>query len=168
MSGYAVSGRRQGTTNPSDVCGECADRLFQVRRFPWSQARNLGTVHPSRKFRRFRILHLPPRRSCGPAVIGSNRPNTGVLRITRGSSAMTCSSAAVVRVNAASMRDRVPLAVLTPAGPWTFPVQSFRIEVPCDNSCDNSWPNGGIHGHSGSVNGRIVSVRKTQNRRSSL
>ena len=45
-------------------------------------------------------------------------------------------------------------AVRRPAGHWTSRRKSFRIEAPCDNSCDNSWPKGRIHGHSRSVNGR--------------
>ena len=36
----------------------------------------------------------------------------------------------------------------------------------CDNSCDNSWPTGGIHGHSWSVNGRERGPPERQNRRS--
>ena len=51
-------------------------------------------------------------------------------------------------------------------GTLGFRLQSFRIEVPCDNSCDNSWPNGGIHGHSWSVSASAVDYWKTQSRRS--
>ena len=53
-------------------------------------------------------------------------------------------------------------------GTLCFRLQSFRIEVPCDNSCDNSWPIGGIHGHSWSVSGSVADHWKSQSRRSSL
>jgi len=45
----------------SAVCGEYARKLLRVRRFRWSQACSLGTVYPSRKLPKVRILHLPPR-----------------------------------------------------------------------------------------------------------
>jgi hypothetical protein len=66
----------------------------------------------------------------------------------------------------ASMGIRVQLAVCIHTGPWTSPSQSFRIDVPCDNSCDNSWPIGGNHGESRSVTGADVSRPETQTRRS--
>ena len=53
-------------------------------------------------------------------------------------------------------------------GTFGHSLQKFRIEVPCDNSCDNSWPNGGIHGHSWSVSASATDHWKTQSRRSSL
>jgi hypothetical protein len=57
-------------------------------------------------------------------------------------------------------------AVGRPARPWTSTSQSFRIEVPCDISCDNSWPFGGNHGQSWLVTRPEVSPAEAQIRRS--
>ena len=46
-----------------------------------------------------------------------------------------------------------------------YRLQSFRIEVPCDNSCYNSWSIGCSHGHSRSVNGMRRGLPEIQNRR---
>ena len=51
-------------------------------------------------------------------------------------------------------------------GRWASRPKSFRIEVPCDNSCDNSWPFGRYHGHSRSVEQWERSPPERQNRRS--
>jgi hypothetical protein len=67
-------------------------------------------------------------------------------------------------------RAQVPtsrrLAVCRPAEPWALRLQSFWIEVPCDNSCHNSWPTWGNHGESRSVTRADASRRGTQTRRS--
>jgi len=44
-------------------------------------------------------------------------------------------------------------------------LQSFWIEVPCDNSCDNSWPIGGNHGESRSVTRADAGPSEAQTRR---
>ena len=40
--------------------------------------------------------------------------------------------------------------------------------ISCDNSCDNSWPIGRIHGHSRSVDGGVLGSRDRQNRNSEV
>jgi hypothetical protein len=157
-----VSGRRQGTTNPSDVCWECANKLLQVRRFPWSQARNLGTVIRRESFEGSN----PSPATTSSVWSGCDRVKPAEYGRSSGSYRNVRLFGSLVRANAAWMRIRVPLAVPTPAGPWTSPVLSFRIEVPCDNSCDNSWPIGGNHGESRSVTKTDASRSEAQTRRS--
>jgi hypothetical protein len=45
------------------------------------------------------------------------------------------------------------------------PERFFRIEVPCDISCDNSWSIGGNHGESRSVIGAEAGPSEAQTRR---
>jgi hypothetical protein len=49
---------------------------------------------------------------------------------------------------------------------WRFGRKSLRIDVPCDNSCDNSLPPRRMHGHSWSFNGRAPGPPDRQSRRS--
>jgi len=136
-------------------------------RFPWSQVHNLGNAISSQKLRRFvstvRILHPPRHAPFGPAVIGSNRPNTGV----REEVTATCdSSAAMFSAHSldAEPGSHEPCPLLQDLGYQR--ARTFRIEVPCDNSCDNSWPIGGNHGESRSVTRADASRSDAQTRRS--
>ena len=54
---------------------------------------------------------------------------------------------------------------LTTAMPPSSQLQGGQGSVSCDNSCDNSWQTGGIHGHSWAVNGTERGPQERQNRR---